>query len=929
MSGKKKRRAPIIFLVLLIIIIVIPLAALGWSFIGRISPDSIIPDSFDFYATVPNPVRLAERILNHESLPEIMALAELAPLMPVLDQVKNSSITENGFVRYAAKGHLDAAFLPGGRILGAWDMGILSPFLRLLPVLAGRLTVPGLYYVQAGKNSRFEYRGTDGMVFFIGPYKNLLVISNNSALYESVIAGSSRHGDTFGSQAKKFDSRDYDIAFLLSQEALTNLLTGEGNSAGNSPAGRQAGVEQAEDLISALNLLQFNGPVEASISILPGQLKLRIASALGTNNLAIRNIIERNSTAAPLAAMVPADAQYLTLLSAGNLSELLDGASAIAGGTSKADEWENTILRTDNTARTALRMNLDELLFSWTGAQFAVYGLEGRPNPVIAIEIKDEKKRKEVFDKAFSSIFLSENIQLRLDGNRIPRIQVPGFFNAFLNLLGVNVPSPYYTIQDNYLFISESAETLLAAVNAVRRNDVLPKTELWQSLSLDNSGPSSFTLFYSLDRSLPFFLKGSGAAAAVLRLYRQGLVRLVLENKVLNISLSVIPGAGRGLLPAQGYPLDITELVKANSQGSAQGRLSNRLYRIPISSSRLLLTMGNNAILVNPVDKTIKTAGLSGSLGTSFYFLPALGSSAGQVRPGSAGTANVEEGIAWIVNSQGQVSYVNTNMESSRGFPLPTGIQLSAPPAAWGGKLVLSGEDGSLYTVGSNASVSRWGNRFSSPLRSPPSFLDFDNNTYAAVYPKSFFGEIFILDATGQPLPNWPVQVAGIAFGSPLLFNARHPDMQDRLFAAFITQAGELAVYTESALLLPGFPLELPGVFYIQPVFDGESLWIIESEGTLYRVSLDGEVFSHKVPRLTVKEEGYITTADVDGDKKGEIFFSGDGNALHGYSRSFSSLEGFPLPIWGMPVFGDLNGDGRLDIAGIGMDNKLYMWQFR
>ncbi|MCL2320004.1 MAG: hypothetical protein FWC45_07955, partial [Treponema sp.] len=927
--GSKKRRRLVIAGILLLVIILLPLALAGLSFIGRIKPDSVLPDSFDLYASVPDPVRLAGRVLNHESLPDIMALAELAPLMKVLNEVKDSGLTENKWVRFAAKGRLDAVFFGGdrspaqakpgqpgiaaGRILAAWDMGILSPFLRFLPVLAGRVTVPGLYYVQAGKNSRFEYRLKDGTVFFIGPHKNLLVISNNSALFESVLAGTSRNGDKYGSGAKTFYSRDYDIAFLLSPPALLKLL-------GSNGADPSAPVDPW--MLSALGLLQFPGPVEASLTVLPGELKLRLVSPLGTGSQAVSRIIERNSQGGMLSAMIPANAQYLTLLSAGSLQELLNGVSAIAAANAGGaagnglSDWENSLRKADSTAKLTLGMNLDELLFSWTGTQFAVYGLEGRPNPVFAAEIKDEKKRKEVFDKAFKSIFLNENIQLNLDGNRIPRIQVPSFLDSLLSLLGVNVPSPYYTVQNNYLFFSESAETLLAAVNAVRRNEVLPKTELWRTLSGDTTGPSSFTLFYSLDRSLPFFLKGSSAATSILRLYRQGLGQVSLENRLVTVSLNTIPGAGKGIVSMPGYPV---ELSPQNLSSSSRAKAGNRLFSISAGKdTRLILTRGSDALAVNPLDRTIKEWHSPGSPGAMLYALPQRRENS----PGNSGAAlspGAGEGAAWIADSQGMVSLVNTDMESLKGFPLNTGIRLSAPPDAWGGKLFLCGEDGFVYIVDSNGRISRWGMSFSATLRSPPSFLDYKNKTYAAVYPKSFlFGEIFLLDAAGNPLPSWPVPVSGIAFGSPLLFTVPPGDktgsgtpgsaLRDRLLAAFITQAGELTVYTENAETLPGFPLELPGVFYVQPVFDGEYLWIIESTGTLYKISLNGEILSQDIPRLSVKEGAYITVTDLGGSRpnpsvqdpsspSGAIIFSGEGNALYGYSRHFNSLDGFPLPV--------------------------------
>jgi hypothetical protein len=151
----------------------------------------------------------------------------------------------------------------------------------------------------------------------------------------------------------------------------------------------------------------------------------------------------------------------------------------------------------------------------------------------------------------------------------------------------------------------------------------------------------------------------------------------------------------------------------------------------------------------------------------------------------------------------------------------------------------------------------------------------------------------------------------------------------NRIHAAFVTQAGELSVFDENAGAVAPFPIDLEGVFYLQPVFDGGFLWLVSAGGTLFQISLEGEVLYQPIPDFQVMEEGWLGAVDVDGDKSPEIFVSGEGNALHGYSRNFRSLDGFPLPVWGRPLFADLNGDGKIECAGIGMDHLLYRWQFR
>ena len=78
-------------------------------------------------------------------------------------------------------------------------------------------------------------------------------------------------------------------------------------------------------------------------------------------------------------------------------------------------------------------------------------------------------------------------------------------------------------------------------------------------------------------------------------------------------------------------------------------------------------------------------------------------------------------------------------------------------------------------------------------------------------------------------------------------------------------------------------------------------------------------------------EEGHITIFDSDGDKVPEVFITGEGNALHAYTRNFRSLEGFPLPVWGKPYFvpAQSSNSKKAEIFGMGMDRRLYRWQFR
>jgi len=394
------------------------------------------------------------------------------------------------------------------------------------------------------------------------------------------------------------------------------------------------------------------------------------------------------------------------------------------------------------------------------------------------------------------------------------------------------------------------------------------------------------------------------------------------DRGLVDISLSLIPGSGGGITLVSSLPFE------------ARGRVSNRIYGAGMGENvRIFLSAGDTVFSVDLSDNSIQQFSGQGQL----WIIPA------DITTSSGGNRNTTGKIenAWVVSDRGRVTLVDGNMEPVQGFPVITGLRLSSPPVSYNGILYICDEDGRVHTINESGRQTVWETSFIAALRSPPSFLTFTSRSggrnnernYAAVYPKSFLGEIWLLDTDGKALPNWPVPVSaavfggetsGIAFGSPLLF-AR----DNSVHVAFVTQDGELSVYGENASLVPPFPLNLAGVFYLQPVFDGEYLWLVSAGGILFRISFEGEVLYQHIAGLSVMEEGYITVFDCDGDGIPEIFITGEGNVLHAYTRNFRSLEGFPLPVWGMPYFAAAQGSRKPEIFGMGMDRQLYRWQFR
>ena len=906
-KDRRNQKSPKSLLTFLCIIIVICLAWVIFALYGRVPANSAIPEQQSLRLSVHNPVRLLDGILSHETVSEIDSSAVLAPALPFINFLQNNTIFKNRLIRLMMRGNLEAALLSGGASIGgepfiaAWDMGLFSPLLRLLPIASRFAAIPGLYYVQAGKNSRFEYR-MDGLTMFIGPYRNLLIITDSPSVFESRESiGQTKN--VKGSIYQFIRPSSYDAAFILSPSFLGSQF-----------------AEQEPAIKAVLGNIEFKGSIEAGLSILANKLELRITGPLSSNQAPFDRLIERRSQAPGIAERLPASVMYSTILSAGNLEELYAAAMVFS-----APALDESYKRADSSSRALLGMSLNDLLFSWSGDEFAVFGMEGRPNPVYVIQVSDEQKRQDIFNRAFRTIALNENVRINIDGMRMPRIEIPDFLQALLRRWNLYLPSPYYTIYNGYLFASESAETLLAALRQMQRNEVLPRTATWRDIAGGRAASSAFSLYYSLDLSVPFFIRGNTTLSSFFRLYRQGLLRLSFNRGQAELNLTLIPGYGSGVTIVNGYPIAFDTIPSNKIYSSVRGK-----------ESRIFFSAGDSVISINPADNAISRFTGQGQL----WVIPA------------EGMESKNEAAAWVVSSIGRVTLVNGDMEAVQGFPVLTGLRLSCAPSAFAGKVYLCDEDGKVHTVDENGNINTWGISFASALRSPPSFLAAPSKAkpgaYAAVYPKSFFGEIWLLDSDGNALPNWPVELSllndemtnmssGIGFGSPLLFAHNN-----QMYTAFITQAGELFIFDENAVLFQGFPLTLDGVFYLQPVFDNEYLWLASANGTLFQVSLTGDILSQNIPGFRVMEEGHIMLFDCDGDKIPEVFITGEGNALHAYSRNFRSIKGFPLPVWGKPLFVNFGSSGKGEFPaeprgrgsppecfGMGMDGKLYRWRFK
>ena len=170
-----------------------------------------------------------------------------------------------------------------------------------------------------------------------------------------------------------------------------------------------------------------------------------------------------------------------------------------------------------------------------------------------------------ITDTILSSIVFKTDNSLLLDGIRMPRIEFPSFLQSLLEAFGINLPKPYYMVKDGFVYFSQSPENLACVNAAIKSSAKLSKNENWIKVSEKQNPQSSLSLFYDLERSIPFFIKKQSMISDILQLYNIGRVDVMTKEDTIYLTLQAsalqtkstkyIPG-----FPYQG-PLDNNNIL--------------------------------------------------------------------------------------------------------------------------------------------------------------------------------------------------------------------------------------------------------------------------------------------------------------------------------------------------------------------------------
>lgn len=883
-SEKKKNPMVKVLFGILIFLLVIILAVVAWctfSALDKQNTLSILPVGYSTYLRTDSAWDAIDPLIDLQAADIILSSPEFSQFREPFMALRGSTLRTNKLFTTLLSRRIDAALYSDQNsnqdFTAIIDLGFLSA-----------LTRPSKYYIQfvidkigiegfLVKENYYEFKNGNS-IFYIKPIKNLVLVSSDKELFEQALTYTNDENYSPEEKEMLLAKPTQPIKVVVDARQLALSLTEQ------VPIFNKIASMLSRESLSVLSF----GISDEQINInadFPFTISNELESMPGFSGLS--KILEKNSTMPKLISSLSDDVQYYTIIKAGSVQELKTAIFPLM----PTEMNLNSLWLMGNTlCSTIFGATLDEIICSWTGDEFAVLGIEGLNDPVFVMQISNEKQRKQIFEKIISSIILNDDTSLILDGVRLPRLEFPGFLQGLLKSFDISLPNPYYMVKDGYIYFSTAPETLSTIYTSLANGNKISKNENWQMVSTNQKNNATVSLFYDLARSIPFFLRGNNYVSKILQLYTIGRCDIRIEDSVLKCQLQANSKRAGSLKEIPGYPI------------SLEGTSDFKLYLSPIKNSNKIFWLENN--------NKIKMMNLSSMEVTERKI------DSSKINICVAKKELSSGGVLWITTSEGNVFLLNENLEDVQNFPIMISGNPSSDSSSFEDGLIIPIEKKLSY-ISSDGKEKIIELEIVGSIKSNPTVL----NKNVAIYDKSFAGKIFILENDVCINKENPFVVSGIAFGSPALLKSRSV-----LYTGFINQAGNLFIW-EGNTLKENHPKKLNGIFYSNLVSNGKYFYAVSSVGEIFRIDVNGNYISVKIPNISVKE-GYLTVSSQDNGVN-NIYLTTDGNVIYGFNENLELISGFPLAGCGTPVFTDVNGDKILDCVVQTIDKKINAWNLR
>ena len=885
-SGKKRKKRGFfkkagIFLLIIILIILIPLAGLiGYALINRTNPARHIADGYYAAVTIRSASDTLQKGLYLSAVDSILSSPETAALQGNLRALRSNTTLQSDWFKRLLNVPINIAIYEDNNAALVADIGIRSAAVTLLPLITAVKpelldSVPNLsqteFNISGTVKKGFLFELTKDQRLYICFYKNLIIAATSTDLLYSCLAENSE----------------------ASGKRLTALLRASNRGAVSvyaEPSYFLSGIAAKQDIVgNMVRELAFPNPAELSVNFDEKTVSFHSIIDWISERAEVNTILQRRSTLPAILSRLPEGTAYLTLLNLGDPQFLYENTKTFF-----PPELTKTFNSTNKKSKFFFNKDLNQLVFEWMGSEIGVFAHRDSQTPVFFISLKDEAKCRYLLEDLFGTIFIDRSISAVVDDNRIPRIVFPSWLLGLLRAFRIDLPQPFYMIQDGYLYLSNSVEALGMCKKETDTGKLLIKTDEWKKIAKSVSSETSFLVYYSLDRSIPFFLEQNALLKTAFKNYGKGVLslRFAADRKVY-LDFYTQKTDARKVEEIPAFPRSLsqrpeTDIICAKTADN-----------VPY----IFWTNGSNVKSMNLLTGTESTLPLDGKAGIA------------------AEIKHSKLQALWAVSARGSLYRVNENLEPFAGYPVLTAEKLLPKPVVFnGGIAVPLASDSALLFAGT---TDDWftSEPMNAKLRAAPVIF----KDAVAALPRSFESGLFLFNKEGKIVEGYPIELDGIFAAAPVFFE----ETKGQYAAAFVSEAGRFSIRSLSQDYAETASCDLNTVCKAGIAYSASlrAFFVVSQDGHLFKFNTAGAI-TDSLPLKTGAADDYrITLLDVTGDGKDELFISGGGNALYGYTAGFAPLDGFPLAGTGTPYLLDIDGDSIPELITHGIDSKVHAYK--